>query len=128
MTRDLYRVLKDYESPFPDPIVFQKGERVSLGTKFEEDPDWQNLFWCEGKNGKKAWVPEDYLNSDGVNGIFNREYNAKELSVQVGEKLTVYEIVNGFGMSEKIDGTRGWVPMRNMKLEKRGCSQPEMRC
>ena len=118
MIKRLYRVVKDYESPYPDPIIFQKGERVRVVKKFNEDPDWQNWIWCEGKNGK-AWVPEEYLNSDGRNGIFNREYNAKELSVQVGETSTVCEIVNGFGMSEKLDGTRGWVPMRNLEIEKK---------
>ena len=61
----------------------------------------------------------EYLNVDGRNGTFNRDYNARELSVQVGERLAVYEIVNGFGMSEKPDGTRGWVPMRNMEIEER---------
>jgi vacuolar-type H+-ATPase subunit I/STV1 len=52
-----------------------------------------------------------------VNGIFNRDYNAMELSVQVGEELVVYEIVNGFGMSEKTNGTKGWVPTKNMEIE-----------
>ena len=119
VTSERYRVVKDYESPYPNPIVFQKGERVKVCKEFKEDPDWQNWIWCEGKNGKKAWVPEEYLNVDGRNGMFNREYNAMELSVQVGETLTVCEIVNGFGMSEKPDGTRGWVPMRNMEIEKK---------
>jgi len=119
VTSERYRVVKDYESPYPNSIVFQKGERVKVCKEFKEDPDWQNWIWCEGKNGKKAWVPEDYLNSDGRNGMFNREYNAMELSVQVGETLTVCEIVNGFGMSEKPDGSRGWVPMRNMEIEKK---------
>jgi len=118
MTKGRYRVVKDYESPYPESIFFQKGERVKVCKKFKEDPDWQNWIWCEGKNGKKAWVPEDFLDSDGKNGLFNREYDAKELSVRVGEALTVSEIVNGFGMSEKSDGTKGWVPMRNMEIEK----------
>lgn len=40
-----------------------------------------------------------------------------ELSVKSGERLVVYEIVDGFGMSERPDGTRGWVPIRNMEIE-----------
>jgi len=42
-----------------------------------------------------------------------------ELSVKVGEELVVYEVVNGFGMSEKPDGAKGWVPMRNLEIEER---------
>jgi hypothetical protein len=114
-----YVVIKDYKSPYPDPIVFQKGEKVEVCQEFKEDPDWKNWIWCEGKDDKKAWVPKQYLNVDGRNGIFNRDYDAMELSVQVGEILVVYEIVNGFGMSEKPDGTKGWVPIRNMEIEEK---------
>jgi O-6-methylguanine DNA methyltransferase len=113
-----YRVVKDYRSPYPDPIVFQEGEKVRVGQEFKEDSDWKDWIWCEGNN-KKAWVPKQYINIDGVNGIFNQDYNAMELSVQVGERLVVYEIVNGFGMSEKTNGTRGWVPTKNMEIEKK---------
>jgi len=42
-----------------------------------------------------------------------------ELTVKIGEELLVYEIVNGFGMSEKPDGKRGWVPMKNIEIEER---------
>jgi hypothetical protein len=114
-----YRVIKDYKSPYPDPIVFQKGERIKVCQEFKEDPDRKNWIWCEGKNDKKAWVPKEYIDVDGVNGIFNRNYNAKELTVQIGESLIVHEIVNGFGMSEKPDGTKGWVPVKNMEIEKK---------
>lgn len=112
-----YRVIKDYKSPYPYPVVFKKGEKVKVGQSFKGDPDWKNWIWCEGNGNKKAWAPKKYVNIDGTNGIFNKDYNAMELSVQVGEKLVVFEIVNGFGMSEKTNGTRGWVPMKNMEIE-----------
>lgn len=112
-----YRVVRDYESPYPHPICFLKGELVKVGQEFKEDPDWKNWVWCEGNN-KKAWVPKQYIKILGTNGIFERDYDALELSVQVGEKLIVHEIVNGFGLSEKPDGTKGWVPMRNLVIEK----------
>ncbi len=114
-----YRVIKDYESPYPNPVIFQKGEEVRVGQVFKEDPDWENWIWCEGKNGKKAWAPRQYVNINGIKGTFNRNYNAMELSVKTGEALAVYEVVNGFGMSKKPDGKRGWVPMRNMKTKER---------
>lgn len=111
-----YRVIKEYNSPYSDPIVFQKGEEVKVGQEFKEDPDWRNWIWCEGNN-KKAWVSRKYIDIDGTDGIFNRDYDARELSVKSGERLVVYEIVDGFGMSERPDGTRGWVPIRNLKIE-----------
>ena len=112
-----YRVVRDYESPYPNSMSFLKGELVKVGQEFKEDPDWENWVWCEGNN-KKAWVPKQYIKILGTTGIFERDYDALELSVQVGEKLIVHEIVNGFGLSEKPDRAKGWVLMRNLVIEK----------
>ncbi len=108
---------KRYDSPYPDPIVFQKGDGVEIGNEFTDDPDWKNWVWCKGKNGKQAWVPVQYLILQGERGIFRRDYNALELSVSEGERLWVYEEINGFGMAEKADGKKGWVPLRNLGIE-----------
>ena len=40
-------------------------------------------------------------------------------SLKVGKRLVVHEIINGFGMSEKTNGMRGWVPMKNREIEKK---------
>jgi hypothetical protein len=111
-----YRVVKDYRSPYPDPIRFRKGEKVKIGQEFKDDPDWKNWIWCEGNRDNKAWVPREYIDIAGTSGMVNRDYDAMELSVQIGEELLVHEIVNGFGMSEKANGARGWVPIRNLDI------------
>jgi hypothetical protein len=110
-----YRVIRAYNSPYPDSIFFRKGEKVAVGQEFKETPVWKNWLWCEG-NGKKAWVPKRYLVINGAYGVFNTDYDALELSVEVGDELIVHSVVNGFGMSEKLDGTKGWVPMRNLEI------------
>jgi hypothetical protein len=111
-----YRVTKAYVSPYPDSIIFRMGETVEVGNEFTGDPDWKSWVWCEGVGDAKAWVPRQYLDVRGNRGTVTRDYDARELSVSVGEELFVYEIVNGFGMAEKSDGTRGWVPMKNLEL------------
>ena len=63
-------------------------------------------------------MPLQYLTISEGKGIFKRDYNALELSVDAGEALTVYEEINGFGMAEKADGSKGWVPLRNLSTEK----------
>jgi hypothetical protein len=115
--KTLYTVIKEYKSPYPDPIVFQEGEQVKVGEEFKEDPDWRNWVWCEGNENKKAWVPRQHVRIDGARGTFSKFYNAMELSVQVGEEVAVSEVINGFGMAEKPDGAKGWVPMKNMELK-----------
>jgi hypothetical protein len=113
-----YRVIKEYKSPYLDPIFFRKGDIVQLGKEFTDDPDWKDWIWCEGARDNKAWVPKQYLDIGESVGTFKRDYNAMELSVAVGEKLDIYEIVNGFGMAEKSNSVRGWVPMKNLELDK----------
>ena len=112
-----YRVIESYQSPYPDPIIFHKGERVTVGKEFTDDPDWKDWVWCEGQNNNQAWVPKQYLKIEAGQGTFITDYNARELSVVVGDVLLVYETVNGFVMAEKQSGERGWVPLRNLEVQ-----------
>lgn len=114
-TAKRYRVIEEYQSPYPEPIIFHKGETVIISKEFTDDPDWKDWVWCEGQNNNEAWVPKQYLEIERNTGIFTTGYNALELSVRTGELLTIYEIVNGFGMAEKSNGERGWVPLRNFE-------------
>lgn len=116
MKSQKYRVIQNYQSPYPDPIRFRKGEKVTVGKKYKGDPDWRNWIWCRGKNDNSAWVPIQYLTIEGRTGIFKQDYNARELTVHKGEIVEVQEVVNGFGMAEKNDRNKGWVPMRNLEI------------
>ena len=112
-----YRVTEEYQSPYPESIIFHKGEKVSISKEFTDDPDWKDWVWCEGQNNNEAWVPKQYLEIKGNTGTFLIDYNALELSVVVGEVLNIHETVNGFGMAEKQNGERGWVPLKNLRGE-----------
>jgi hypothetical protein len=108
----LFRVIKEYESPYPASICFQKGERVSVGELSTHDPDWERWLWCLGEHNNEAWVPDQYLKIEGSIGTLLRDYNARELSVSPGELVLVDEIINGFGMTRNAEGKEGWVPMK----------------
>ena len=112
-----YQVTTEYKSPYPNPLFFQKGDVVKIGKEFTDDPEWENWVWCESTNNIKAWAPKQYLDIRERKGTFKRDYNAMELSVSVGEELIIHEIVNGFGLAEKSNGRRGWVPMKNMDIQ-----------
>jgi len=98
-------------------LIFHEGDIVKIGEEFNDDPDWKDWVWCKGMNNIKAWAPKQYLEIRDKQATFNRDYNAMELSLTVGEILEVYEIVNGFGIAEKPDGMRGWAPMKYMEKE-----------
>ena len=115
-----YRVIAEYQSPYPDPIIFHEGEKVTIGKEFTDDPDWKDWVWCEGEHDQEAWVPKQHLEIRGNTGRFITDYNALELSVAIGETLNIYEIVNGFGMAEKSNGECGWVPIKNLQEEEKG--------
>ena len=116
-TPQRYHVIEGYQSPYPEPIIFRKGEKVIIGKEFTDDPDWKDWIWCEGEHDNQAWVPKQYLEIKKNTGTFLTDYNALELSVVVGEVLNIYETVNGFGMAEKSNGERGWVPLKNLQEE-----------
>jgi len=107
-------VIADYKSPYPESIKFEKGEQVRIGEKFDEDSDWDNWYWCEGQQGKKAWVPLQYIDISGDTGTINTPYDAKELSIDKGEILETFEEINGFSMARNSKGVKGWAPLRNL--------------
>jgi hypothetical protein len=114
MMADRYRVIQAYISPYPDSIQFLKGEVVQVIKEFSDDPDWVGWFWCEGKHDNAAWIPKQFLRIQPGYAILNRTYDAKELSVEVGDVLNVTETINGFCMATNEAGIQGWVPLKHL--------------
>ena len=110
-----FRVIHAYLTPYPGSIAFEKGELVEIDEEFTNDPDWKNWVWCRGAGQKQAWAPIQYLQISEKSGKFLQSYDARELSLEVGEKILVYEEINGFGMAQKGNGEKGWVPLRNLE-------------
>ena len=105
------KVIREYDTPYPDSIPFKKGESVIVKKEYTEDPDWKDWLWCEGEHDNAAWVPRQYLDRVGDRGVLLRDYDARELSVKAGDILVALEILNGFAMVRNSQGTTGWVPL-----------------
>ena len=116
MKPEKYKVIKEYKTPYPGSIKFEQGEEVKIVYKQNDDPDWKDWVWCEGKNNNNAWIPKQYLKNQGHSVILDTDYDAKELSIEVGETLTVFEILNGFAIAENSCGETGWTPFRCLSL------------
>ena len=106
------RVVGDYEAVYPDPIVMRAGETLSVG---ESDTEYASWVWCTGQGGKSGWVPEAYIEQSGDVGVALRDYAATELSVRVGETLTIGVEESGWIWATNSRGGSGWVPAANVE-------------
>ncbi len=56
------RVLSEYRSAYPDPLVVSAGEEL---TASEKESSWSGWIWCTNRDGKSGWVPESYVERTG---------------------------------------------------------------
>ncbi len=110
-----YEVIEKYESPYPNSIIFEKDEMVKIVKDSGDHPEWKNWIWCEGSNNNKAWTPRQYVDIQGKKGFLKEHFDAKELSVEVGDILSVHKAINSFGFCTNSKGITGWVPLKNLK-------------
>ncbi len=107
------RVIADYLSPYPHPLVAEAGTVFSLGRSDEEWPGW---IWCTHASGAGAWVPAAWLQIEGETGTLRADYTSAELSVKAGEELALYDLESGWYWAANSAGQRGWVPERNVTI------------
>jgi uncharacterized protein YgiM (DUF1202 family) len=106
-------VIKNYSSPYTDPWVITKGEILSIGQK---ESEWSGWIWCTNNDGKSRWVPENYLEIQGNTGKPNRDYNATELNINVGDELIIEEEEAEWYWVTNQQGKSGWVPIKNVRI------------
>jgi hypothetical protein len=105
-------VVTDYRSQFPDPFAFSAGDQLIVEDRASEWPGW---IWCTTSKGKSGWAPESYIQRDGDKGVSLHFYEAIELSVTVGEELTIIDEESGWFRCRTKEGRSGWVPKENVE-------------
>lgn len=100
-------VTKSYVRVYENPIRLKRGERVVLGQCDDEYPGWR---WCTNEQGVGGWVPEVLLQGEGDFGVATSDYDAIELTVNVGDILSVEKKQNGWLWCVAASGEKGWVP------------------
>ena len=111
------RVIKEYQSKYPETMVFKKGEYVQRDVK---ESMWKGWVWCYNNEKIYRWVPKHYLKStqDKQNGhVLLKEYNAKELSVIKGDKLMLLYEESDWAWARNQKGEQGWIPLENIQIE-----------
>ena len=107
------RVIKDYQAPYPDPIQAQAGDEVVVDPG--KETDIMGWVWCINHAGKSGWVPSAYVEIEGDRGRMLQDYNAIELTVHVGDVLTVHKTEGSFHLATDQKGQQGWVPVANVE-------------
>jgi len=101
-------VSKAYRRPYTDPIRVTAGDCVF--PDFDAPTDIPGWVWCSGPRGRQGWTPRAWLEEkDGVWHI-TRDFDAIELSVTPGERVTLHFEHAGFHWLTTADGRTGWVP------------------
>jgi hypothetical protein len=113
------RVRAGYTAQYEDPITFKSGEEIEVSDKTY---DWEGhpWVWCTNQAGKAGWVPEGYVDKLEARGIGRVDYDAVELSADVGETLLVVDETHGWVRCRRASGEEGWIPAENLEIENTG--------
>jgi len=109
------RVTAAYHSPYTEPWFMTAGEKLGVISKPSE---WEGWVWCIKPDGTSRWVPESYVHREGDHCVAQRDYESTELSVEVGELLSLGEKESDWFWCTNQQGRSGWVPAENIELFK----------
>lgn len=112
-----YRVIKDYNSAYPVPLIMKAGEKLHFENKESEWPGW---VWCTNAEGNSRWAPESFITKRGTGAVMQCDYDATELTVTVGDKLEIVAETAGWARCINDKGESGWVPLDNVEIIQKG--------
>lgn len=108
------RVLQEYRSAYPNPITFEKGDRVHLGAVDNDYPGWVRVTT---ECGNEGWAPLRYLERfDTTVAVATTTYSAQELTAKPGELVEVLKQVDGWVWCINIRGQCGWLPRAVLEI------------
>lgn len=102
-------VIAVHRTSYPDPVRVRRGEMVHLG---DTDPDFPGWIRVTDAAGRSGWAPESILEPAGAaEAVVTEDYDASELDVSPGDRLTVYRELAGWYWVSDEAGKFGWVPV-----------------
>ena len=106
-------IIKEHLASYPDPLIVKIGEELNVGKR---DSQWPAFIWCTNRDGMSGWVPEKYLDRNDQRAIARSDYSTAELTVAVGEKVTVEREDSGWYWVKNRSGQVGWIPAENVAI------------
>lgn len=106
------QVTSSYRKPYENPISVRANDQVI--PDFSKESDIEGWVWCIAQDGRSGWTPRAWLVQTHGQWRVTRDFNAVELTVEVGEVLVVSDEESGFYWETKQNGQSGWVPCANV--------------
>ena len=107
-------VVAGYETQYPDPLTISAGDDLKILKTI--DDEWPGWVFCEGKSGKRGWVPENGINIAGDAAVAQKGFVAREVSVMEGEIVRIENVESGWAWVTNMTNETGWVPLKNLKI------------
>ncbi|MCB2113452.1 MAG: hypothetical protein KDD85_07870 [Parvularculaceae bacterium] len=101
--------VEDYRPANNDPIAVAAGEIVTPDATRKSD-----LFgwiWCAGPDGREGWAPLQWIDRTRTPWRMKRDFDARELTLKIGDRLVLLYGESGFAMARGPDGKQGWAAM-----------------
>ncbi|UOE95855.1 SH3 domain-containing protein [Alkalihalobacillus sp. LMS39] len=114
---NMFKVMKQHKSSYPNPIQLSKNQAVIAGEKYSGNESWERWVYCFTLDKKlEGWVPEQIIKKVGKEALIIEDYIAKELNVEVGERIIKRKELNGWLWVKNVETEEeGWVPQENVK-------------
>ena len=105
-------VIKSHQSDFPNPLILKKGEKLKVSPKKTNFAGW---IWLTAPDGNSGWVPENFTEKTEDGCRMSVDYDATELSVTVGENLTILSEESDWAWCINSKNQNGWVLLENVR-------------
>ena len=115
MIKKFCKIIKEYESPFLNPLILKKGEKLLLEDK---ECEWEGWIWANTKEGQSGWVPKSYLRISKMSAELLIDYDATELSASIGQTFLIEKQESGWIWVTSKNGKYGWIPLKNVEIIK----------
>jgi hypothetical protein len=107
------RVTEIHRAPDRPAIRMQAGERVTLG---DRDTEWPEFVWTALASGLGGWVPTALFDAERGQASALQDYDTKELDADPGDELVLHRELAGWWWAENARGESGWIPTRKLEL------------
>lgn len=111
-----YKVVKERESEFQNPLSVKKWEEVTCLEKSNPEGDWASWILCRTYDNE-GWVPEQVVDIQEDFGLITEDYNAVEFNLVLNEILIKEKEMNGWiwCYKEEEPDKKAWAPLNHIK-------------